>query len=159
VTYGRLVIRSRPSGARVEVNGRARGTTPLTLDTLPLASVTVRVTRSGYQPVQRRVTLSAAKPADTIDAALERATAARQPARRESASRFTGTVLFDSRPTGVRVYLDNTFIGLTPLQVADVRAGSHAVRFEKDGYRRWTAAVQINAGERNRVAASLEEAP
>jgi hypothetical protein len=71
--------------------------------------------------------------------------------------RFSGSVLFESHPTGVSVYLDNKLIGVTPLQLADVRAGSHVVRLEKTGFKRWTASVSVVAGQRTRVAASLEE--
>jgi hypothetical protein len=55
------------------------------------------------------------------------------------------------------VFIDNTQVGVTPLQMPGVRAGSHAVRFELDGFKRWSASVRVVAGERTRVAASLEE--
>ena len=43
------------------------------------------------------------------------------------------------------------------MTVEAVPAGSHALRLELDGYRRWTASVRVVAGERNRVTASLEQ--
>jgi serine/threonine-protein kinase len=173
VVRGRLVIRSTPSGARVQLNGRDRGTTPVTLRDLPLTSITVRVSRAGYEPREERVSLTRARSTDTLAVTLRpTATSGRtttpprtqpQPSagvadRADPSERFLGSVLFDSRPVGARVYLDGNFLGVTPLQTPEVRAGSHAVRFEKDGFRRWTASVQVVAGERTRVAASLEEA-
>jgi hypothetical protein len=167
VVRGRLMVRSTPTGARVEVNGRYRGTTPVTLRDLPLMSMAVRVSRTGYEPREQRVSLSRARSSDTVAFSLKPVTAssrtetsARASARdtgRDTAESFLGSVLFDSRPVGARVYLDGNFLGVTPLQVPEVRAGSHAVRFEKDGFRRWTASVPVVAGERTRVAASLEE--
>jgi hypothetical protein len=151
---GQLTIRSTPSGARVEINGRARGTTPLTVRDLALGSMTVRLTRSGYQSVQRRVTLSAARNAQTIDTSLERS---RPAADEEGPATFTGSVLFETHPSGVNVYLDNKMVGVTPFQLRNVRAGSHVVRMEKTGFKRWTASVRVVAGQRIRVAASLEE--
>jgi hypothetical protein len=40
--------------------------------------------------------------------------------------------------------------------VGEVAAGDHAVRIELDGYQRWSSSVRVAAGERGRVAASLE---
>jgi CRISPR/Cas system-associated exonuclease Cas4 (RecB family) len=116
--------------------------------------MTVRLTRSGYQTAQRRVTLTAARNAQTIDASLERSKRASDDS---GPVRFSGSVLFDTHPSGVSVYLDNKLVGVTPLRLADVRAGSHVVRMEKTGFKRWTASVSVVAGQRTRVAASLEE--
>jgi hypothetical protein len=62
----------------------------------------------------------------------------------------------ESRPGGARVFLDGRLIGTTPLSVPSVAAGEHAVRLERDGYRRWSSSVRIVAAEQNRVTASLE---
>ena len=48
-------------------------------------------------------------------------------------------------------------VGTTPMSLGDIRVGSHAVRIERDGYRIWTAPVNVTAGEQNRVTASLEK--
>ncbi|MND02745.1 PEGA domain protein [compost metagenome] len=47
-------------------------------------------------------------------------------------------------------------MGTTPLQVDDLKAGDHVVRLELAGYSQWTAPVAVEAGGRQRVAASLE---
>jgi hypothetical protein len=62
----------------------------------------------------------------------------------------------DSRPTGARVFLDGRLVGTTPLTIAAVPAGEHAIRLERDGYRRWSSSVRVVAAEQNRVTASLE---
>ena len=46
--------------------------------------------------------------------------------------------------------------GTTPLMVAAVSAGQHAIRIERDGYRRWSSSVRVIPSGPNRVAASLE---
>jgi hypothetical protein len=38
-----------------------------------------------------------------------------------------------------------------------VRAGEHAIRMEREGYRNWSSSVRVVASERNRVTASLEK--
>jgi len=167
---GRLVLRTTPSGARVEINGKAQGTTPLTLQNLPFGILMVRLERAGYQPLQRRVVLNETRPVENLTLPLVKTpgTAAAAPpppppssskskTTRAADSGFHGVVLFESRPAGAKVFIDNTQVGVTPLQMAAVRAGSHAVRFELTGFNRWSASVRVVAGERTRVAASLEE--
>jgi serine/threonine-protein kinase len=153
---GQLTVRSNPSGARVELNGRSRGRTPLTVRDLPLGAITVRVTRDGFGPEQRRVTLTANRASQALDVPLARAAAAR-PAASRPAGEFVGSVFVETRPAGARVFIDGRDVGNSPVSVPELKAGSHVVRLEMPGYKRWTASVSVVAGERNRVAASLEE--
>jgi hypothetical protein len=97
-----------------------------------------------------RVPLRAVSPAASTARTPESSTSARRDA-------FSGSVLVESRPAAARVFLNGTEVGRTPLLLPDVRAGSHVVRLELDGHRTWTASVRVVAGERRRVAASLEE--
>ena len=52
--------------------------------------------------------------------------------------------------------MDGKLVGTTPLSLPSVPAGSHAIRLEHEGYRRWTSAVRVVASEQNRITASLE---
>jgi PEGA domain len=54
------------------------------------------------------------------------------------------------------VYLDGRLMGDTPLSLQTVAVGEHAVRLEREGYRRWLSSVRVVASEQNRVTASLE---
>ena len=73
-----------------------------------------------------------------------------------TSGRYQGGLTVDSRPTGARVFLDGRLVGTTPLTIAAVPAGEHAIRLERDGYRRWSSSVRVVAAEQNRVTASLE---
>jgi hypothetical protein len=68
-----------------------------------------------------------------------------------------GTLIVESRPQGAFVLVDGRRVGRTPLKLSDVRAGRHAIRLERDGYRTWSARANVAAGEQNRVTASLEK--
>ena len=52
--------------------------------------------------------------------------------------------------------MDGRLVGTAPLSLPSVTAGSHAIRLEYDGYRRWTSAIRVVAGQPNRITASLE---
>jgi serine/threonine protein kinase len=156
---GRLVVRTRPAGARVEVGGRSRGESPATVSDLAYGRHVVRVSREGYVTEQRRVTLSARQPAQTVDVTLKRTAPPATTSARSSApaERFVGTLVVESRPAGAKVFVDGKGMGVTPVTIPEVRVGSHVVRLEMVGHRRWSTSIRVVAGERERVAASLEE--
>jgi hypothetical protein len=68
-----------------------------------------------------------------------------------------GSVSVMSRPSGAQVILDGRVVGRTPLVIPNVTPGTHSVRLELAGFTRWATSVDVNAGARARVAASLEQ--
>jgi serine/threonine protein kinase len=158
-----LLIRSTPSGAVVAVDGTARGTTPLTLRDVALGTRTIVLSRPGYVPSERRVTLTADRPSRSLDVQLAAisAPASSRTTSRETrpASATTGSLNVDSRPAGSSVTINGQVAGSTPLTIESVAPGTITIRIEKPGYRPWTETIQLKAGERRRVAASLELEP
>jgi hypothetical protein len=177
-TTGRLVIRSTPSGAAVTVNGRWRGRTPLTLDSMRFGPYAIRVVQPGYTVAREDVTLSASDPARTLSLAMQREraattapsrdrTSARPPSGRAVAepeprrpavtrSTFAGTIYVDSNPRGARVLIDGRPMGTTPASIPDIPIGSHVVRLELADHRVWTTSTRVTAGQETRVRGSLE---
>ena len=83
---------------------------------------------------------------------------ARQAPQAREAPRYVGTLTVDAAPGG-EVFLNRQSAGRTPLRLANLRAGSHLIWIERDGYRRWTRVVQVNADRVARVSAELEPLP
>jgi protein kinase-like protein/PEGA domain-containing protein len=160
-TTGRISVRSTPPGARVTVNGREAGKTPVTIRQLGRGVHTVRVSRDGYRTEERRVPVTAAQPNRSVSVQLPRA-AARAPAPPRAptisapAVNQTTSLVVESRPSGAAVIVNGKRVGTTPISIGEFTSGTHAVRLELDGYKPWTASVRVIAGEKNRVAASLE---
>jgi hypothetical protein len=65
------------------------------------------------------------------------------------------TLFVDSAPGAASVFVDRQYVGETPLQLPNVRAGSRVVWLERAGYVRWTAGVHVPANELTRVDAKL----
>jgi len=153
---GRLLVRSTPADAAVIVNGEARGKTPLAVRDLPLGSYTIHLARNGYAEEDRRVRLTAKRPAASLIVELKPAHTAAVGhvpiARIES----RGSLSVQSRPAGARVFVNGRPSGATPLTVPGVPAASATVRIEKDGYATWTTTVQVKAGQETVVTASLD---
>jgi hypothetical protein len=68
---------------------------------------------------------------------------------------YVGSLSIDASPGG-EVFVDRKRAGVTPVRLDNLRAGSHLVWIERDGYRRWTRVVQVPADRVSRVFADLE---
>jgi serine/threonine protein kinase len=153
VASGRLLVRSRPAGASVVLDGQSRGVTPLALGELAFGAHRIEVSHPGHDTRQRRVTLSERRAARSVDFVL-RPTSVPSPAT--AATNSTGSLQVASRPSGAQVFIDDNLIGTTPLLLSNVEAGSRQLRVELPGYKIWTTSVQIEPSARLRVSASLE---
>jgi len=160
---GRLLVRSSPSGATVQVDGVTRGVTPLALRDLELGSRSVVVARRGYIAEDQRVVLTSARPsrslelrltAEAVSPKLARPRASEGgPATASSAS--TGTLAVDSRPPGATVTINGRPSGTTPLSLDALAPGEYRVGLAMQGYQPFSTTVRVVAGERVRAAASL----
>lgn len=70
---------------------------------------------------------------------------------------YVGTLTIDSEPAG-QVFIDRRPAGRTPLRAEALKAGSHLVWIEQDGYQRFTRVVRVPADRVTRLVADLEPA-
>jgi transcriptional regulator with XRE-family HTH domain len=68
---GELSVDSTPPGARVLINGIARGSTPLVLQNLPPGSYTIRLILPGRPGVTRSASITTERPRASVSASLE----------------------------------------------------------------------------------------
>ena len=145
---GWIYISSSPGGASVTLDGSSAGQTPFS-GSLKLAAVsvgehTVAVTLSGYQPFTTTTTVhpnTVSEVSPILQSTLP--VTAR------------GILSVSSVPPGANVFLDNNFMGITPLISQDISAGSHIVTIKLDGYTEYSSTTQVNAGGESTVSASL----
>ena len=119
----------------------------------------VTLSRPGYTPSERRVVLAADRPSRSVDVQLSPISAPSSRTTREprSAPATTASLVVDSRPAGSSVVINGEVAGTTPLTIESVSPGTLTIRIERPGYRSWTETIELKAGERRRVAASLEQ--
>jgi hypothetical protein len=78
------------------------------------------------------------------------------PAKTDTVQRFVGDLGVQSVPSGAALFINQQRVGETPFQLKGLRAGSHVIRIEQEGYQRWTAAVLVSADKETRVSAELQ---
>jgi hypothetical protein len=144
---GDLRVSSTPSGAAVYVNGNYEGTTPadslLDVVDLPPGTANVVLTKSGYLDYKTTATIQAGQLVQVF------ATLTPAPAPAGATAEITST------PSGANVYINNVFIGITPLTFQNVTPGTYAIQITLDGYTPYSTTGQVSAGQNVRVSASL----
>lgn len=136
-----LAIDSDPRGADVYVDGRHEGATPLRVQVQP-GRRSLSIERDGYRPYQTTLQLSP-RESRRVDVDLERV-------------QRTGTLRFETTPSGADVYVDGVHQGTTPIGATVLDAGSHEVRIERSGYRTDTFRVVVEPDASRTVRRSLQ---
>jgi hypothetical protein len=147
-SVGWIYVSSSPGGASVSLDGTNVGQTPysgpLKLNNIATGSHAVAMSLAGYAPY----TTQAFVTSNTVT----EVSAILQPSAPVSA---TGGISVSSTPPGANVLLDNNFIGVTPLNLNAVAAGSHTVTIEMEGYQDYSVTTPVNAGATSTVSAAL----
>jgi hypothetical protein len=71
---------------------------------------------------------------------------------------YVGDLSIVSTPAGAQVFINGRAVGVTPLVLYERQAGSVAIQIASDGFERWSASVQVRAGQMTNVAATLRPA-
>jgi len=66
-----------------------------------------------------------------------------------------GEIDISSTPAGASVYVDSTYVGITPYAMKNVVVGSHVIKLTKDGYLDWSKIVKVTNGGTSTVDADL----
>jgi serine/threonine-protein kinase len=109
---GHAVLRSRPDGAAVIIDGVDRGPSPVELDLITGAHEVIFRTESAERRIELKVD-GGTRVVENVD----------MPARAPSA----GALEIDSDPAGARVTVDGTTVGMTPLKLGRVTPARHTV--------------------------------
>jgi hypothetical protein len=127
---GSLTIIADPPGAMVYVNGAFVGKIPtsgvLQFQRYQPGNYSLELRLGGYRTYSENYIVYPGAET-TIHAILTQSN--------------TGGIDFISFPRGASVFLDGTYIGITPLHVDNISYGAHNARITLDGYQEWTALV------------------
>lgn len=147
-TTGWIYISSSPGGAEVTLDGGAMGQTPssgsLKLNNIATGAHTVVLTRPGYQQYSTTAMVSS----NTVTEVSAILSSSGMPSG-------TGELAVASNPAGANVFLDNAFIGISPLTLTSVATGSHVISIKLEGYQEYSVTTPVNTGTVSTVSAAL----
>ncbi|MBW2464503.1 MAG: serine/threonine protein kinase, partial [Deltaproteobacteria bacterium] len=149
---GVLEVSSVPPGAAIWLDGdRLSDRTPATIRELPVgATYTVKLTSDGFAPFSRDVALAEAEPVASVDAILER----------PSAANFA-VINVRTVPAGAAVIFDGSATEhTTPAAIPQIEPGvEHSLVLRLDGYVTRTVPLTLVAGQVEDLAFDLEPTP
>ncbi|MDP7531104.1 MAG: PEGA domain-containing protein, partial [Candidatus Scalindua sp.] len=137
---GSISVKSKPSNARIFLDGKKVGTTPDILESVATGSHEVEVRKDGYDVSSKSVKVETDKKKSV---ALE-------------LQINTGSISIKSEPVKARIFLDGKEVGTTPDTLLTVTPGRHEVEVRKDRYEVWSESVDVKIGEENTLTPVLQ---
>ena len=148
---GSIYVTSVPSGASVYVDGTYYGPAPQLASGLSPGYHQVRISLSGFQDWTGSVNVQS----DATTRISQTLSVGPTPTPLPG----TGSIAVHSTPAGAEVYLDNAYVGISPLTIPSVSPGSHVVLLTMPGYANWQATVQVQRDVIASVDATLSPSP
>jgi len=141
VGNAKLSVKSEPPGAKIYVNGKEVGVSPVTFSHVRPGRYLVRVVKEEYEPYEQKVEVETGD-VKVVDASLRQ-------------TLQTGDILIRSEPLGAEIFLDGQPIGVTHCQRSNLLQGSHSIRIKKEGYEVWESTTIVQPGKTEEVFIKL----
>jgi hypothetical protein len=148
---GDLRVSSTPEGAAVYLNNNYHGTTPL-IGSLDISNLnpgiyTITLKKAGYLDYTTQIVITAGTTTQ-VNGVL-------------SVSQTPGvaTAQIVSSPGGADVYINNQYVGITPISFQNVKTGTYTVEIRLPGYNTYTTTGQVNAGQDISLNVALTPTP
>lgn len=158
---GLLIVNTKPSNVSVFMGKRLLGKTPL-LKFVPVGRHAITLQLNGYEQVSKLVQIRTSKSVRLkVNMKAGAGTQFRMKQRKSSGSAQTDqtqngstSLMITSRP-GARVYLNNRYLGRTPLISAGIKIGTYQLTLKRRGYLPYNRTIKLADGEQTRIKATL----
>lgn len=139
---GHLECTSAPPGAKVYLDGKAVGQTPMSLKSLAFGSHNIEFVKDGFTPHSQSVSIKDEAPG-TVHAEL---------------AALWGSLSVETTPPGAEVLIDGHSRGVSPLELTDIPAGTSKITVRLAGYQENTDTVAVVAGQPSTSKLTLTKA-
>lgn len=137
---GKVSVTSDPTGARVLLDGKDYGKTPLKLDSLPVGDYTLTLKLDGNKDITDTLSVAEGSPLN----------------KNYKFDLAAGTLSIETAPTGASVTIDGKPTGLvTPCTIRTLQEGTHDVYLELSGHMPWSGEITVTKGESARLNIAL----
>lgn len=136
----RLEVKSEPSGAKVYIDEKELGDTPLALSDIRAGRHQIRVVKEGYEFYEVSVETGVGR--KKVMANLKKVVS-------------KGELVVLTEPSGASVYLNGRPVGTSPYEDKGLSSGKYTVRVTKEGYETWEKTEIVESGKKVEVFASL----
>jgi hypothetical protein len=133
---GDFLIDSDPPGALIFIDSHHHGATPNYIKEITTGSHQITLKLKGYNDVTRYVTIYSGKNPDILEKL-----SIKGPIRPR-----TGNISIDTFPSNAEIYLDSTFVGLTPLVLKNTPVGTYHLTIRLDGFSDYSTTTKIEEG-------------
>jgi len=144
---GKISIASQLPAAEVYLDdkfvGKTQAKKPLQIDDLLEGKYNLKLIRGGYNDWQGEI---------IVMAKMDRSV-------RVQLIPKPGSMNIYSEPDGAKIFLDNTYVGVTPISLKKVAEGEHEIRLLKINYKTWTRKVMVRSFQPTDVKTTLEVSP
>ena len=137
----RLEVKSEPSGAKVYIDGKELGDTPLALSDIKTGRHQIRVVKAGYESYEVLVETGVGR--KEVMADLKKVLR-------------KGELVIRTVPTKAAIYLNENSVGTSPYEGKGLSPGKYRIRVTMEGYEPWGQEVTVKAHEKLEVLASLK---
>lgn len=145
IPYGSLSVKSKPSGAKILVDGNETGkTTPANFDKLKIGdSYNIKLIKEGYIPFEKSITIADSKPI-SLETSLEEI--------------ILGTIEVESEPRGAKIFLDGKDTGIeTPGKVSTLKVPkTYTLLLKKEKYIDVTESIELEGKRPHKTNLKLE---
>jgi len=133
IDAGSLSVFTTPSEAKIFLNEKLMGISPLEISTLSTGKYDLKITLDGCETWQKRIEIPAGQKI-SINANLTKTTT-------------YGEIFIDSSPEGAVIFVDSQHHGATPKTIRNIPVGVHQISLTLSGYEKFSKNVSIQSGK------------
>lgn len=142
VKGGELEVKSEPSGAKVYLDGKEVGESPILLPGVSPGRHLIRIVKEGYEPYE--ILENTGVDRKQVMANLKKAVK-------------EGELVIHTEPSGAAITLNGRSVGKSPYEGKGLSPGIYRIRITKEGYENWEKSEIVDAGRRVEVLAQLTQ--
>lgn len=140
----KLVIDTKPSGAKIQLDYKNIGYTPITLEDISPGTHFLTLIMYGYRRVEKSITVKAGEKNKVYEELMA----------------LVGSITIKTKPPGATVMMDGSeFLGLTPVNKPDVIIGQHTLKVSLDGHNDISKVFKLKYGDEKKFILTMAPKP